>query len=66
VIACGGERKTVLRAIECVDEEHSTEEHDLRHEEDPHSKRARFPLLLEILKVVLQRRVMYFVFYYCF
>ena len=63
VIASGGESKTILRTIERVDEEHSAEEHDLRNKKDPHSQRTRFTLLLEILKVMLQRRVMYFVLY---
>jgi hypothetical protein len=58
VIAGADEGRRILRAVERVGEKHAAEEHDLRHEKDPHAERARLALLLHVFEMVLQPRVM--------
>ena len=44
--------------VQEVHHQQPAEEHDLRHEENPHAQRGGFLLLLQRLEVVLQRRMM--------
>src|SRR6266550_1457536 len=62
MVAGGSKSCWILGAIKRVGKKHCTEKHDLGDEKNPHTKRARLALLLEVLKVMLQRRVACLVF----
>src|SRR6266404_5756114 len=57
MIAGRGKSCRILGAIKRIGKKHRTEKHYLGDEKYPHAKRARLALLLEVLKVMLQRRV---------
>src|SRR6266849_479749 len=57
MIAGGGKSCRILGAIKGVSKKHCTEKHYFGDKKNPHAKRARLALLLEVLKVMLQRRV---------
>src|SRR6266478_5934118 len=57
MIAGGSKSCRILGAIKRIGKKHRTEKHYLGDEKYPHAKRARLALLLEVLKVMLQRRV---------
>jgi hypothetical protein len=57
MVTGGGESCRILVAIQRVGEKHPTEKHYFGYQKYPHAERARFALLLHVLKVVLQRGV---------
>src|SRR5882724_11995781 len=62
MIAGGGEGRGIFGAIKRIGKKHPTEKHNLGDQENPHAQRARLALLLEVLEVMLQRRVACLVF----
>src|ERR1044072_7030189 len=50
-------RHRETQPVELQSQKHPAKKHDSGDEEDPHAERARLPLLLHVLKMVLQRRV---------
>jgi hypothetical protein len=57
VITGGGKFQRILGTVKRIGEKHATKEHDFGSQKNPHAKRSRLALLLQILEVVLQRRV---------
>jgi hypothetical protein len=58
LLAPFGPRGRIPDAIERVGEQQATEEHDLGDEEQPHPERRCLVLLIQILEMMLERRVM--------
>ena len=61
LLAAGGEGVKVLQAIDEIGAEHAAEEHDFRHQKQPHAERGGIFLLLRVRKVVEKGWVMAFV-----
>src|SRR5450759_1850862 len=57
LLASGGEGVEVVEAVNEVGAEHAAEEHDFRHQEQPHAQRGGVLLLLSVGEVVEQRRI---------
>src|SRR5436190_13079074 len=57
--AAGGDKRVVVHvSVDQVCGKEAAEEHDLRDQEDPHTKAGGIALLIQCVKVVLQRRMM--------
>src|SRR5208337_2464753 len=63
LLASGRECVEILQAVDEVGAKHAAEEHDFRHQKQPHAQRSRVLLLLRVGKVVEQRRIVGFVFH---
>ena len=51
----------VLKAIDEIGAEHAAEEHDFRHQEQPHAERGGILLLLRVDEMMQKRRIVGFV-----
>ena len=65
LLAARRESVEVGEAVHEVGAEHAAEEHDFRHQKQPHAQRRGVLLLLSVGEVVEQRRIMSFVFHGC-
>src|SRR5439155_884400 len=55
MVARVAECRRVQRAIHSVAAEHAAEKQNLRHQKDPHAKRGRVFLLLDVVELVAER-----------